>query len=183
MCMTSLRFSQLSEEGTTVFSLSAQGIWRRESCTPSPSEGAEELELDFSPCPRTRVPNHSTHCTCSLTALAWAWDFCSAQHTAPWADHLFSVVMQILLPQLGAPVWARRICAISPVVSGMQEALSVLSITFHYQLAPRSLQINTVLLCHANKNQRPNPPRRGWLGILCPVVSCFSSKTSVSLLS
>lgn len=63
------------------------------------------------------------------------------QHSAPWADHLFSVIVQILLPQLGALIWARRICAISPVVSGMQEALSVFSITFHYHLAPRSLQI------------------------------------------
>ena len=42
------------------------------------------------------------------------------------ADHLFSEAVRVSLPPLGAAAWVRATCAISPVVSGEWEGLSVL---------------------------------------------------------
>lgn len=61
---------------------------------------------------------------------------------------------------------------------GLQEGLSCFLLKSRMPFP--SLQINAVLLCHANKNQRINP-HGGWLALSALMVSCSSSKTSVSL--
>lgn len=98
-----------------MFSLCAEGIWQVNHAPQVPVRKRRSRDLALGP--RSRAPDHYTRYT-TFTAPSGGISTLPP-HSAPWAHHLFPGVVEVSLPPLGATVWARRIRAISPVVSNI----------------------------------------------------------------